>query len=54
MINVKVKIKKLTQTKQNIYSLKTKKHTNIDSIYFRGKIHLKEDGIQNYLVFQAM
>ena len=25
-----------------------------DSIYLRGKNHFKEDGTQNYLVFQPM
>ena len=31
-----------------------KKLQTIDSIYFRGKSHFKEDGTQNYLVFQSM
>ena len=31
-----------------------KKLKTFDSIYFRGKCHFKEDGTQNYLVFQPM
>ena len=32
-----------------------KKNTGtFDSIYFRGKSHFKEDGAQNYLIFQPM
>ena len=32
-----------------------KKNTGtLDSIYFRGKSHFKEDGAQNYLIFQPM
>ena len=31
-----------------------KKLKTFDSIYFRGKSHFEEDGMQNYLVFQPM
>ena len=31
-----------------------KKVKTFDSIYFRGKSHFEEDGIQNYLVFQPI
>ena len=31
-----------------------KKLQKFDAAYFRGKSHLEEDGIQNYLVFQPM
>ena len=34
--------------------INVKKLQTIDSIYFRGKSHFKEDSIQNYLVFQPM
>ena len=30
-----------------------KKLKTFDSIYYRGKSHFEEDGIQNYLVFQS-
>ena len=33
---------------------KMKKLQTFDSSYFRGKIHFKEDGAQNYLVFQPI
>ena len=31
-----------------------KKLQKFDAAYFRGKIHFKEDGTQNYLVFQSI
>ena len=31
-----------------------KKLKTFDSIYFRGKSHFEEDGMQNYLIFQPM
>ena len=56
MINQKVSIKKLTQTRQNIYLLKInwKKLQTFELIYFRSKSHFDEDGTQNYLVFQPV
>ena len=31
-----------------------KKLQTFDSIYFRGKSHFEEDGVQNYLIFEPM
>ena len=49
MVNLKAKIKKLTQIKQSAYLLKMnlKKLKTLDSGYFRGKNHFEEDGTQN-------
>ena len=40
---------KIIELENNIKKLQT-----FDSIYFRGKSHFEEDGVQNYLVFQPI
>ena len=42
------------KTKHLLVENELKKLKAFDSIYFRGKIHFEEDGMQNYLVFQPV
>ena len=42
------------KTKHLLVENELKKLTTFDSIYFRGKSHFEEDGMQNYLVFQPV
>ena len=42
------------KTKDLVIKNELKKLKTFDSIYFRGKIHFKDDGTQNYLVFQLI
>ena len=44
----------LNKTKHLLVENELKKIEKFDSIYFRGKSHFKEDGTQNYLVFQPV
>ena len=48
--------RKITQnkTKHLLVENELKKLKTFDSIYFRGKSHFEEDGMQNYAVFQPM
>ena len=52
IINWKISIKKLTQTKHVIVENEIKKLGTFDLIYFCGKSHFEDDDTQNYLVFQ--
>ena len=56
IINCHVLIKKTTsnKTKHLIVEKELKKLETFDSIYFRGKSYFKDDGTQNYLVFQTL
>ena len=53
MLNCPVLIEKLPQNKSKHFLVENelKKLKTFDSIYFRGKSHFEEDGMQNYLVF---
>ena len=42
------------KTKHLLDENELKKLKTFDSIYFRGKSHFEEDGMQNYLIFQPM
>ena len=42
------------KTKHLLVENELKKLKTFDSIYFRGKSHFEEDGMQNYLVFQPI
>ena len=42
------------KTKHLLVENELKKLKTFDSIYFRGKSHFEEDGMQNYLVFQPV
>ena len=42
------------KTKHLLVENELKKPKTFDSIYFRGKSHFEEDGMQNYLVFQPI
>ena len=42
------------KTKHLIVEKELKKLETFDSIYFRGKCHFKDDGTENYLVFQTV
>ena len=44
----------LNKSKHLLAENELKKLKTFDSIYFRGKSHFGEDGIQNYLVFQPI
>ena len=56
IINCQVLIKKITsnKTKHLIVENVLKKLETLDSIYFHGESHFKDDGTQNYLVFQMV
>ena len=42
------------KTKHLLVENELKKLKTFDSIYFRGKSHFEEDGVQNYLVFKPI
>ena len=56
MLNCQVLTEKLPQIKQNIclLTMNQKKLKTFDLIYFRGKSHFEEDGMQNYSVIQPI
>ena len=49
--DIKIKSNKI---KPLLVENELKKLKTFDSIYFRGKSHFKEDGMQNYLVLQPI
>ena len=56
MLNCQVLIHTLPQikTKHLLVESKLKNPKTFDLIYFRGKTHFEENGVQNYLVFQQL
>ena len=54
MLNCQILIEKLLRIKHLLFENELKKLKTSDSSYFHGKNYFKEDGTQNFLVFQPI